>query len=91
MFDCFHAIQIVVINDGSIDLSDIPSDTSDEEEGEEEDSDGLKRSRSEHQALLERNDAKRRKVTEYNAFNFYARPASIIVGSGISVDRSSTV
>ena len=80
-----------MINDGSIDLSDIPSDTSDEEEEEEEDSSSLKRSRSEHLALLERNDAKRRKVTEYNAFNFYARPASIIVGAAISIDRSSTV
>lgn len=93
--------QIIVINDGSIDMADIPSDISDDDDDNnnnnnavEDDDNSLsddldnvsdtelenrKRRRAERLSYLQHKDKKRRMINEYNAFNFYSRPASIIV------------
>lgn len=77
-------------------MADIPSDISEDEDDVEDDSlsEGLeddvsdtelenrKRQRAERLAYLQHKDKKRRMINEYNAFNFYSRPASIIVALG---------
>lgn len=81
--------QVVVVNDGTVDESEIPSDLSEEsseesEESEESEMDEETRNRKREiklsrEARRQRNDKKRRLLANYNEFNYYSRPTSIQV------------
>ena len=71
------------MNDGTVDLDEIPSDISEEEEEEETEEEEIqsqKRAlRLSREAKRQYNDKKRRLLANYNEFNYYSRPTSIQV------------
>ena len=80
--------EIVVVNDGSIEPSEIPSDISESEEeceeevNEDEDEESMKRrveKEKEHELKRLEHDRKRRKLTRYEEYNYYSRPVSFQV------------
>lgn len=90
------------MNDGSLEVEDLPSDLSEsdeedeeeEEEEEEEESEESGQRKRERCAALDAkraaHDAKRRKVARYEEYNYYSRPASFQVHSLVcELDRVS--
>ena len=81
------------MNDGSIDVDDLPSDLSESEEEEEEEEEEValddeeaesnrnrKRAlRAAREAKREEHNRKRRKLASYEEYNFYSRPVSFQV------------
>ena len=79
----------MVVNDGTVDESEIPSDISDSEEESEEEESLLdedeearyrkRELRLSREAKRQHREKKRRMLANYNEFNYYSRPTSIQV------------
>ena len=70
--------QVLVVKDSSVSEENVPSELSESEEDEsEEDEETRKRQRERHEA----HENKRRRLIEYNAFNYYSCPCSMLVAA----------
>ena len=70
--------QVLVVKDSSVSEENVPSELSESEEDEsEEDEETRKRQRERREAL----ENKRRRLIEYNAFNYYSCPCSMLVAA----------
>lgn len=68
--------QVLVVKDSSVSEENVPSELSESEEDEsEEDEETRKRQRERREA----HENKRRRLIEYNAFNYYSCPCSMLV------------
>lgn len=68
--------QVLVVKDSSVSEENVPSELSESEEEEsEEDEETRKRQRERREA----HENKRRRLIEYNAFNYYSCPCSMLV------------
>lgn len=68
--------QVLVVKDSSVSEENVPSELSESEEDEsEEDEETRKRQRERREA----HESKRRRLIEYNAFNYYSCPCSMLV------------
>ena len=68
--------QVLVVKDSSVSDENVPSELSESEEDEsEEDEETRKRQRERREA----HENKRRRLIEYNAFNYYSCPCSMLV------------
>lgn len=68
--------QVLVVKDSSVSEENVPSELSESEEEEsEEDEETRKRQRERREA----HESKRRRLIEYNAFNYYSCPCSMLV------------
>ena len=68
--------QVLVVKDSSVSEENVPSELSESEEDEsEEDAETRKRQRERREA----HENKRRRLIEYNAFNYYSCPCSMLV------------
>ena len=68
--------QVLVVKDSSVSEENVPSELSESEEDEsEEDAETRKRQRERREA----HESKRRRLIEYNAFNYYSCPCSMLV------------
>ena len=70
--------QVFIVKDSSVSEETVPTELSEseEEEGSEDDEATRKRKRERREA----HEAKRRRLIEYNAFNYYSCPCSMLVG-----------
>ncbi|KAM7452757.1 hypothetical protein BLSTO_06503 [Blastocystis sp. subtype 1] len=70
--------QVFIVKDSSVSDETVPTELSEseEEEGSEDDEATRKRKRERREA----HEAKRRRLIEYNAFNYYSCPCSMLVG-----------
>lgn len=70
--------QVLVVKDSSVSEENVPSELSESEEDEsEEDEETRKRQRERREA----HESKRRRLIEYNAFNYYSCPCSMLVAA----------
>lgn len=70
--------QVLVVKDSSVSEENVPSELSESEEDEsEEDEETRKRQRERREA----HENKRRRLIEYNAFNYYSCPCSMLVAA----------
>lgn len=70
--------QVLVVKDSSVSEENVPSELSESEEDEsEEDEETRKRQRERREA----HENKRRHLIEYNAFNYYSCPCSMLVAA----------
>ncbi len=70
--------QVLVVKDSSVSEESVPSELSESEEEEsEEDEETRKRQRERREA----HENKRRRLIEYNAFNYYSCPCSMLVAA----------
>ena len=70
--------QVLVVKDSSVSDENVPSELSESEEDEsEEDEETRKRQRERREA----HENKRRRLIEYNAFNYYSCPCSMLVAA----------
>ena len=70
--------QVLVVKDSSVSEENVPSELSESEEEEsEEDEETRKRQRERREA----HESKRRRLIEYNAFNYYSCPCSMLVAA----------
>lgn len=70
--------QVLVVKDSSVSEENVPSELSESEEEEsEEDEETRKRQRERREA----HENKRRRLIEYNAFNYYSCPCSMLVAA----------
>ena len=70
--------QVLVVKDSSVSEENVPSELSESEEDEsEEDEETRKRQRERREA----HENKRRRLIEYNAFNYYSGPCSMLVAA----------
>ena len=68
--------QVLVVKDSSVSEENVPSELSESEEDEsEEEEETRKRQRERREA----HENKRRRLIEYNAFNYYSCPCSMLV------------
>ena len=68
--------QVLVVKDSSVSEENVPSELSESEDEEsEEDEETRKRQRERREA----HENKRRRLIEYNAFNYYSCPCSMLV------------
>lgn len=68
--------QVLVVKDSSVSEENVPSELSESEDEEsEEDEETRKRQRERREA----HENKRRRLIEYNAFNYYLCPCSMLV------------
>lgn len=69
--------QVLVVKDSSVSEENVPSELSESEEESEEDEETRKRQRERREA----HENKRRRLIEYNAFNYYSCPCSMLVAA----------
>lgn len=70
--------QVLVVKDSSVGEENVPSELSEsEDEEDEEDEETRKRQRERREA----HENKRRRLIEYNAFNYYSCPCSMLVAA----------
>ena len=70
--------QVLVVKDSSVSEENVPSELSESEDEEsEEDEETRKRQRERREA----HENKRRRLIEYNAFNYYSCPCSMLVAA----------
>lgn len=70
--------QVLVVKDSSVSEENVPSELSESEDEEsEEDEETRKRQRERREA----HENKRRHLIEYNAFNYYSCPCSMLVAA----------
>lgn len=69
--------QVLVVKDSSVSEENVPSELSESEEESEEDEETRKRQRERREA----HESKRRRLIEYNAFNYYSCPCSMLVAA----------
>ena len=70
--------QVLVVKDSSVSEENVPSELSEREDEEsEEDEETRKRQRERREA----HENKRRRLIEYNAFNYYSCPCSMLVAA----------
>lgn len=70
--------QVLVVKDSSVSEENVPSELSESEDEEsEEDEETRKRQRERREA----HESKRRRLIEYNAFNYYSCPCSMLVAA----------
>lgn len=70
--------QVLVVKDSSVSEENVPSELSESEEDEsEEDEETRKRQRERREA----HENKRRRLIEYNAFNYYSCACSMLVAA----------
>lgn len=69
--------QVLVAKDSSVSEENVPSELSESEEESEEDEETRKRQRERREA----HENKRRHLIEYNAFNYYSCPCSMLVAA----------
>ena len=76
--------QVLVVKDSSVSEENVPSELSESEEDEsEEDEETRKRQRERREA----HENKRRRLIEYNAFNYYSCPCSMLVAQWSGDER----
>ena len=76
--DVHGSEQVLVVKDSSVSEENVPSELSESEEDEsEEDEETRKRQRERREA----HENKRRRLIEYNAFNYYSCPCSMLVAA----------
>ena len=73
-----HSAPVFIVKDSSVSEETVPTELSEseEEEASEDDEATRKRKRERREA----HEAKRRRLIEYNAFNYYSCPCSMLVG-----------
>ena len=71
--------QVFIVKDSSVSVETVPTELSESEE-EEEASDDDEATRKRKREKWEAHEAKRRRLIEYNAFNYYSCPCSMLVG-----------
>lgn len=76
--------QVFVVKDSSVSEENVPSELSESEDEEsEEDEETRKRQRARREA----HENKRRRLIEYNAFNYYSCPCSMLVAERSGDER----
>lgn len=70
--------QVLVVKDSSVSEENVPSELS---ESEDEESEGDEETRKRQRERREAHENKRRRLIEYNAFNYYSCPCSMLVAA----------
>ena len=68
--------QVLVVKDSSVSEENVPSELS---ESEDEESEEEEETRKRQRERREAHENKRRRLIEYNAFNYYSCPCSMLV------------
>ena len=68
--------QVLVVKDSSVSEENVPSELS---ESEDEESEEEEETRKRQRERREAHESKRRRLIEYNAFNYYSCPCSMLV------------